>query len=187
LPSIGELTRWCCLLYLYPHDRRSHTTCPKAALPKNTRTPSATQRRRKLVSLSLASSSSPLPSPPLALSLRLTGNYHFSLTLRKRQIAKYLNQPHIRSLLGVSPSRGDFATRSLRIAADFQASQDLLGKTWYYVQALLEHSIDVLIYAGKVHPPLLMFPTFPKLPAISALLTFPISSCLSLPLPLQPM
>lgn len=54
-------------------------------------------------------------------------------------IRKYLDQPHVRALLGVNPDLGPFESCSPAVGQAFHLANDGLGKTWYYVAALLEH------------------------------------------------
>jgi hypothetical protein len=54
-------------------------------------------------------------------------------------IRRYLDQPHIRSLLGVNPELGPFQSCSRSVGNAFNLASDGLGKTWFYVAALLEH------------------------------------------------
>ena len=66
-----------------------------------------------------------------------------------KKIARYLDLPSVRKTLGVSPHLGAFQSCSPAVGQAFNLAADGLGKTWYYVAALLEHGIDILTYIGK--------------------------------------
>jgi len=65
-------------------------------------------------------------------------------------ISAYLNQPKIRSLIGVDPALDNynFTTSSPKVNSDFERSLDMIKVTNHYVASLLEHGVRVLIYVG---------------------------------------
>jgi carboxypeptidase C (cathepsin A) len=70
---------------------------------------------------------------------------------RDRDIAKYLNRPEIKDLLGVDSY---FDSRNMTngnwdVNAAFHASGDTLHSSYHNVASLLEHGVKVLVYAGK--------------------------------------
>lgn len=72
------------------------------------------------------------------------------------KIISYLNQPHIRTLLGVDPAAGNYSTSSEKVARDFERHLDKYSaKAQDYVSQLLERGVKFLIYAGE--PSLLVF------------------------------
>ncbi|KAK0188280.1 serine carboxypeptidase [Armillaria mellea] len=67
-----------------------------------------------------------------------------------KYIRQYLDDPTIRSLLGVDPSlTSNFTSCNSAVGADFRRAQDTLHPTKDYVAALLERGIKVLIYVGS--------------------------------------
>lgn len=62
-------------------------------------------------------------------------------------IRRYLDQPHIRNLLGVNKDLGPFESCSSSVGAAFHLANDGLGKTYYYVAALLEHGASLSLLA----------------------------------------
>ena len=81
---------------------------------------------------------------------------HVSLVVNRNEsqadesdrIAKYLDLPDVRSLLGVDQSRGNFSSCTDFVSHDFNNALDTTGQTWLYVAALLERGIKVLSYVG---------------------------------------
>lgn len=71
-----------------------------------------------------------------------------TLTLVSSLIEEYLNQPWVRSELGVSPSFGNFSGSSRGVNTGFWAAGDPLHLNQLYVSELLAHGVRVLIYAG---------------------------------------
>ena len=67
--------------------------------------------------------------------------------LRSR-VDHYLNKPEIRKILGVEPSFGNFSSISMEVNQAFEASLDEVFPTSYYVSALLERGVRVLLYVG---------------------------------------
>ena len=67
-----------------------------------------------------------------------------------RAIGSYLDQPHIRAVLGVDPSlTSNFTSCSSSVGAAFSASQDSIkSPTKFYIAALLERKVRALIYVG---------------------------------------
>lgn len=67
-----------------------------------------------------------------------------------REIGDYLDIPAVRDQLGVDPAiSGKFTGCSDTVSAGFMASSDGSLATYYYVAALLERGVRVLIYVGK--------------------------------------
>jgi hypothetical protein len=66
----------------------------------------------------------------------------------EENIALYLNLPEVRAHLGIHNGSGTFYGSSSRVAELFAGSLDHTGRTTFYVSALLERGIKVLIYAG---------------------------------------
>ncbi|KAF8959809.1 serine carboxypeptidase [Flammula alnicola] len=65
-------------------------------------------------------------------------------------IRDYLDDPSVRSLLGVDPSiTNNFTSCSRDVGMAFGATQDILHPTADYVAALLERGVRVLIYVGS--------------------------------------
>ncbi|KAF9567098.1 serine carboxypeptidase [Agrocybe pediades] len=65
-----------------------------------------------------------------------------------RHIAKYLNRPEVRSLLGIDASFGNFSLVSMDVNAAFAQSMDEFHPSQHYVSALLERGVKALIYVG---------------------------------------
>ncbi|GJE99865.1 serine carboxypeptidase [Phanerochaete sordida] len=63
-------------------------------------------------------------------------------------VSHYLDKPEVRKILGVDPSFGNFSWRSIEIGQAFDASLDEVFPTSYYVSALLERGVRVLLYVG---------------------------------------
>ncbi|KAK0438471.1 serine carboxypeptidase [Armillaria borealis] len=67
-----------------------------------------------------------------------------------KYIRQYLDDPNIRTLLGVDPSlTANFTSCNSAVGSDFRAAQDSLHPTKDYVAALLERGVKVLIYVGS--------------------------------------
>lgn len=67
-------------------------------------------------------------------------------------ISAYLNQPHIRSLLGVDPAAGNYSTSSETVALGFEKHLDKYSaRAQDYVAQLLERGVRFLIYAGELY------------------------------------
>jgi len=64
------------------------------------------------------------------------------------KITTYLDQPHIRKVLGVDQSIGNYSPCSEKVGSSFGKHLDLLQPTYLYVGALLEREIKILIYVG---------------------------------------
>ncbi|KAK0448417.1 serine carboxypeptidase [Desarmillaria tabescens] len=65
-------------------------------------------------------------------------------------IRQYLDDPNVRTLLGVDPSlTTNFTSCNPDVGDDFRATQDRLHPTKDYVAALLERGVKVLIYVGS--------------------------------------
>lgn len=63
-----------------------------------------------------------------------------------KKIGRYLDQPHVRALLGVSNRvPKTFQSCSPTVGAAFGANHDSFAHTWLTVAALLEHGVDVLM------------------------------------------
>jgi len=72
------------------------------------------------------------------------------MLLCTRHISEYLSRPEVQSKLGVDPSvQGNFSMVSMDLAQAFSANLDHVHLTYYYVAALLERGVRVLIYVGK--------------------------------------
>lgn len=69
------------------------------------------------------------------------------------EIATYLDQPHIRRVLGVDQSIGNYSSCNNKVNGAFQANMDSLHPTQLYVGALLERGVKVLIYVGTSNLP----------------------------------
>ncbi|KAF7315211.1 Carboxypeptidase [Mycena indigotica] len=66
-----------------------------------------------------------------------------------KDITAYLDRPHVRAVLGVDPSlTSNFSTCSYGVGSAFERNLDHLKSTQYYVAALLERNVRVLIYVG---------------------------------------
>ncbi|KAF8322592.1 serine carboxypeptidase [Clavulina sp. PMI_390] len=65
-----------------------------------------------------------------------------------KNISTYLDQPHIRAVLGVDKSIGRHASCNNEVGMAFSLNLDSLHQTKFYVAALLERSVRVLIYVG---------------------------------------
>lgn len=66
-----------------------------------------------------------------------------------RSIAKYLDQPKIRSLLGVDPTVSqNFSSCSNEVGMAFVVAGDMMQASYEYVAGLLERDVRVLIYVG---------------------------------------
>ncbi|TDL20405.1 alpha/beta-hydrolase [Rickenella mellea] len=63
-------------------------------------------------------------------------------------IEEYLNQPSVRSTLGIDPSFGPFIGHSTSLQLAFRLRGDMLHHNQVYVAQLLERGVRVLIYAG---------------------------------------
>lgn len=68
-----------------------------------------------------------------------------------RDVALYLNQPKIRSLIGVDSALDsyNYTAYAFKVNEEFTRSLDTIQTTNQYVASLLEHGIKVLIYVGK--------------------------------------
>ncbi|KAF5347036.1 hypothetical protein D9758_011625 [Tetrapyrgos nigripes] len=69
-----------------------------------------------------------------------------------KHISNFLDQPSTRKKLGVDPSFStNFTSCNYQVIADFAFAQDILHPdTPYYVSALLERGVNILIYAGEL-------------------------------------
>lgn len=66
-----------------------------------------------------------------------------------QSIAKYLDQPKIRSLLGVDPTVSqNFSSCSNEVGMAFVVAGDMMQASYEYVAGLLERDVRVLIYVG---------------------------------------
>ncbi|KAJ6497736.1 serine carboxypeptidase [Mycena sanguinolenta] len=66
-----------------------------------------------------------------------------------RVIGSYLDQPEVRTLLGVDPSlTANFSSCSNQVGFAFNANLDEYRSTQHFVAALLERGVRVLIYVG---------------------------------------
>ncbi|CCA73427.1 related to PRC1-carboxypeptidase y, serine-type protease [Serendipita indica DSM 11827] len=65
-----------------------------------------------------------------------------------KHIAKYLNLPETRKMLGVSKNVHTFRGCSDAVGIDFQSHLDGMRQTALYVEQLLERGVRVLIYVG---------------------------------------
>ncbi|KAG8884914.1 hypothetical protein FRB99_004497, partial [Tulasnella sp. 403] len=74
----------------------------------------------------------------------------YALTSR---ISAYLDQPHVRHLLGVDVSVKNHTTIALDVNSRFSLNGDEYRQTHYYVAGLLERGIKVLIYVGMSYAP----------------------------------
>lgn len=63
-------------------------------------------------------------------------------------IAKYLNQPEVQKLIGADPAVKNFSTASTIVNKAFMGRLDLVFPTQYYLTALLERGVRVLLYVG---------------------------------------
>ncbi|THH16795.1 hypothetical protein EW146_g3910 [Bondarzewia mesenterica] len=63
-------------------------------------------------------------------------------------ITKYLSQPDIRTLLGVSPAASNFTSCSDAVGSAFAQTLDPLRPSYHYVAGLLNRGVRVLIYVG---------------------------------------
>ncbi|KAH9939582.1 Alpha/Beta hydrolase protein [Amylocystis lapponica] len=71
------------------------------------------------------------------------------LTCIPRAIGSYLDRPDIRATLGVDPAiSGNYTSCSDSVGIAFNANMDSFFPTQYYLAALLERGIRVLIYVG---------------------------------------
>lgn len=64
-------------------------------------------------------------------------------------VRKLLNQPWIREKFGISKSFGDYVGMSWKVNSAFAKTNDILRPRQYYVNALLERGVRVLIYVGE--------------------------------------
>ncbi|EKM51716.1 uncharacterized protein PHACADRAFT_150354 [Phanerochaete carnosa HHB-10118-sp] len=77
------------------------------------------------------------------------GKSNITLNLSVRsQIEHYLDKPDVRKTLGIEPSFGNFSRHSMEIVLAFGASLDEVFPTSYYIGALLERGVRVLLYVG---------------------------------------
>lgn len=67
-----------------------------------------------------------------------------------RHINKYLSRPDVREVLGVDTSKvpTNFTVQSRAVKRPFDANLDHLFPTQYYIAALLERGVRVLVYVG---------------------------------------
>jgi len=63
-------------------------------------------------------------------------------------IEKYLNQPSVRELIGADPAVKNFTTHSEEVGRGFWDANDAWSPTQYYIAALLERGVRVLLYVG---------------------------------------
>ena len=85
--------------------------------------------------------------------VRVSQTYHYLITQlivhAIRSIAKYLDQPEVRSLLGVDPAAAqNFSACSNDVGMAFNTALDALHPSYDYVAGLLERGVRVLIYVG---------------------------------------
>ncbi|THH23117.1 hypothetical protein EUX98_g8062 [Antrodiella citrinella] len=66
------------------------------------------------------------------------------------QISTYLNTSYMRTTLGVDPAVGDYFFASWDVNTAFEESMDGAFPSQYYVAALLERGVRVLVYVGDV-------------------------------------
>ncbi|KAI5478285.1 serine carboxypeptidase [Pseudohyphozyma bogoriensis] len=64
-------------------------------------------------------------------------------------IAKYLDRPWLRKLLGVEEHIGAFHSCSNKVGTAFTLTRDGLNPTFFHLTGLLEAGVKVLIYVGK--------------------------------------
>ncbi|KAJ3571869.1 hypothetical protein NP233_g3480 [Leucocoprinus birnbaumii] len=66
-----------------------------------------------------------------------------------KTIARYLDQPHVRTKLGVDPSiTANFSSCAESVSTLFEQSMDSMHQTQHHIGALLERGIRALIYVG---------------------------------------
>ncbi|KAK7690229.1 hypothetical protein QCA50_006882 [Cerrena zonata] len=65
-----------------------------------------------------------------------------------KNISRYLDRPEVRETLGVDPSIGAYQSCSSDVGARFDINLDGVFPTQFYIAALLERDISVLIYVG---------------------------------------
>lgn len=70
------------------------------------------------------------------------------LTCFATEITTYLDQPHIRKVLGVDQSIGNYSSCSEKVGRSFGTHLDSLQPTHLYVGALLEREVKIIIYVG---------------------------------------
>ncbi|TDL20456.1 alpha/beta-hydrolase [Rickenella mellea] len=63
-------------------------------------------------------------------------------------IEQYLNQPSVRSTLGIDSSFGDYSGIAFDLNMAFTKNGDMLHRNQLYIAELLERGVRVLIYAG---------------------------------------
>jgi len=63
-------------------------------------------------------------------------------------IEKYLNQPSVQELIGADPAVRNYTGSSETVARAFWNSNDAQFPTQYYIAALLERGVRVLLYVG---------------------------------------
>lgn len=72
-----------------------------------------------------------------------------SLTLSSSVIVEYLNQPTVQKLIGVDPAVKNFTGYSDTVNRAFGRTLDSAFPTQYYIAALLERGVRVLVYVGS--------------------------------------
>lgn len=65
-------------------------------------------------------------------------------------IGKYLNNPELRHILGVSKKVPDWKSCSEKVGKNFAEAGDEMDQTWLYVAALLERGVPVISYVGTL-------------------------------------
>ena len=60
----------------------------------------------------------------------------------------YLNSPAVRQVLGIDPAFGNYSSVNMSVNAAFEAHLDAIFPTQYYLTALLERGVRVLLYVG---------------------------------------
>ncbi|KAJ7118927.1 Alpha/Beta hydrolase protein [Mycena epipterygia] len=65
-----------------------------------------------------------------------------------KQIASYLNLPSTREILGIDSSHPNMSLVGWAVNSAFSASGDVLRSSTLYIEALLNHGVRVLVYAG---------------------------------------
>lgn len=86
---------------------------------------------------------------PYDLSRECEGGLEESLCyFINNEIKGYLDQPHIRLAIGADPHIGEFTLCSSKIELAFNSALDSAFPTQYYIEALLERGVKVLLYVG---------------------------------------
>lgn len=72
-----------------------------------------------------------------------------ALITNSRDVDKYLNQPDIRELIGTDSAVKNFTGHSVAVNRAFRNALDSEFPTQYYIAALLERGVRVLVYVGS--------------------------------------